>query len=170
MGTSNIALCSKWLTIFAYQQMELSNYNNHICGTFLVPKPKPITSASYVYLPLNTTTWWLIIGTLLITSSLYFLMYQQHYRRKTSSEGGRWESLGRTLLDVINIATSHGIPKIIQRVPIQLLVMCCMYLSLFVSTMYNTKLTSILTRPMYTKAVDNLQDFIDEGGESFSNS
>lgn len=142
-----MGMCSMWLVEEKYRRLELSNYFSHLCGTFLVPKPLAITEASYIYLPLSSELWLCILATLFITASLYFFMYREAHKAREQVV----ESLSRIFLDVISIATSHGIPKIIQWIPIRLLVISWVLLSLLLGTAYSTKYTSLLTQPRYTK-------------------
>lgn len=160
--TTDTGLCSMWQNIESYNRMDLSNYFGYLCNTFLVPKPRPITQVSYLYIPLSTTVWWTTIGTLLVTAFLYYILYRVLLQKHTQDD--RLEVFCRTMLDIISISTSHGIPKIANRISIQLLVISWLILILLLSSAYNTKYTSILTQPRYTTAVDNLQDFVDEGG------
>lgn len=154
-------MCSMWLTDANYHRVDLSQYFSHLCGMFLVPDPKPVSPAKYLYLPMSTHLWWCIIGALLITALLYFCMFQSsfgHDKKETTAE-----SLGRAFLDVLAIATSHGIPVVVRRIPIRLLIIAWILLSFFLGTAFNTKYTSLLTQPLFTKTVDTLQDFLDEG-------
>lgn len=153
-----MGMCSMWLIEDKYRRLDLSHYFSHLCGTFLVPKPMQITQASYIYLPLNAGLWFMILGTLFATALLYFYMTQT-----VSDNHTVLENLTRSFLDVINIVTSHGLPKIIEKLSIRLLIISWMMLSLLLGTAYSTKYTSILTQPLYTKAVDTVKDFIEEG-------
>lgn len=157
---ATMGMCSMWMVEDKYKRMDLSKHFSFLCGTFLVPKPMPITQASYIYLPLSSTLWGSMLATLFATAIIYYCMYRSvdpNPRKKIV------ERLSRAFLDIINIATCHGLPKIIQRVPIRLLIMSWTLLSLLLGTAYSTKYTSILTQPMYTKAVDTIEDFLDSG-------
>lgn len=72
-------------------------------------------------------------------------------------------------MDLINIATSHGLQRIVNRASIQILLISWILLSLLLGTVYNTKLMSVLARPLYSKAVDTVHDFIVAGKRSESN-
>lgn len=169
-GTSNFALCSPWLTERLLQRFDVTGYSSHLCGTFLVPKPAPIAQASYIYYPLEDDVWVLILSFMVITGILYHCFSRitasvsvtdwfRQYRRNIPEE---LDTLSRSFMDVINIFTAHGLPKILQRPSIQILIISWTLLSLLVGTVYNTKLMSVLARPLFTKAVDTVQDFIRE--------
>lgn len=158
--TTDTGTCSMWITSDTFKRMELSNYFGNLCGTFLVPKPHRITHASYMYLPLSSTVWWVLISFLIGTTLLHYLFLRIWTK---NSRRNRYEIFGRTFLDAINILTSHGIPKIFARISIRILITSWLMLSLLLGAAYSTKYTSLLTLPMYTKAVDNLKDFLDAG-------
>lgn len=168
-GVSNFALCSVWLTDHLLHRFDVTGYSSHLCGTFLVPKPAPIAQASYIYYPLEDEVWILIFSFLVITA----LLYHCFSRIVNSRSLGQWcsqlnaptefESLSRSFLDVINIVTSHGLPKIFHRPSIQILIISWTLLSLLLGTAYSTKLMSVLARPLFSKAVDTVHDFIAEG-------
>lgn len=158
--SANVGMCSVWLTEDKYKRFDVTKYFSRLCGTFLVPKPALITHASYIYLPLSRLLWFLIFGILLVTTVLYYLLYR-HW--ESSHSGDRFENLSRAFLDVINIATAHGLPKILQPIPLRVLIISWILLCLLLGTAYTSKYTSILTQPMYTKAIDTIHDFIEEG-------
>lgn len=116
-----------------------------------------MTQASYIYLPLSPRVWLFILITLLATTLLYFVLFTN------VSEEHVLEDLSRAFLDIINIVTSHGLPKVVKRNPIRILIISWILLSLLLNTAYSTKYTSLLTQPKYTKAVDNIEDFLEEG-------
>lgn len=170
-GVTNFALCSAWLTDHLIQRFDVTGYSSHLCGTFLVPKPAPIAQASYIYYPLDDEVWILIISFLIITAVLYHCFC----RIVSFPSIGRWfsqykenlptelDTLCRSFMDVINIITSHGLPKILQRPSIQILIISWTLVSFLLGTAYSTKLMSVLARPLFTKAVDTVQDFIEKG-------
>lgn len=159
-GRTMMGMCSMWLIEEKYRRMDLSTPFSHLCGTFLVPKPVQITHASYIYLPLSSTVWLSVLCILITTGLLYTLMH--HYLTDNQRETV-FEHLSRAFLDVVNIVTAHGLPKIIQKMPIRLLIMSWVLMSLLLGTAYSTKYTAILSQPMYTKAVDDLNEFLEEG-------
>lgn len=147
---------------------------SHQCGTFLVPRPAPIAHASYIYYPLEDEVWILIFSFLLITATLYYL-FSRILRRGVIADSSpevemnppnECESIIRSFMDIISIATSHGLPRIMNRSPIQILLISWILLSLLLGTVYNTKLMSVLARPLFSKAVDTVHDFV-EAGEAF---
>lgn len=156
-----MGMCSMFLMEDRYRRLDLSSHFSSLCGTFLVPKAHPITHASYIYLPLSSTLWICMLVALLTTAILYFCIYRILADR--TQDNNVWENLSRAFLDIINIATSHGLPKIMKKISIRLLIISWVLLSFLLGTAYSTKYTSILTKPLYTKAVDNIQDFLDEG-------
>lgn len=170
-GTAHFSLCSPWLTDHLLKRFDVTGYSSHLCGTFLVPKPAPIAQASYIYYPLEDEVWILILSFLVITAILYHCFARiiaspslthwfTQYRHNVPEE---LDTLSRSFVDIINIITSHGLPKIMQRPSIQILIISWTLLSFLLGTAYSTKLMSVLARPLFTKAVDTVHEFIEEG-------
>lgn len=155
------------------KRFDVTGYSSNTCGTFLVPKPAPIALASYLYYPLEDEVWIVIFSFLIFTA----LLYHCFIRILSTPSVGQWctnqrtnikvelETLGRSFLDIVNIITSHGLPRIMQRTPIQILIVSWLFLSFLLCTAYSTKLMSVLARPLFSKAVDTVQEFIKEGGQ-----
>lgn len=136
-----------------------------------MPKPAPIAQASYIYYPMNDEVWSVTFAFLVITAVLYHVFSRvlsspsiSHwftaYRSNIPTE---LDTLSRAFMDVINIITSHGLPRILQRPSVQILIIAWTLLSFFLGTAYSTKLMSVLARPLFTKAVDTVHDFIEKG-------
>lgn len=157
-----MGMCSMWLFEHNYRRVDVSQYFSHHCGTFLVPKPKPISEASYLYLPMSTSLWWWVLVALFVTSLLYFFMNQLSINGHTQTSV--FENFGRAFMDIFAIATSHGLPVIGGRLHIRLLVISWILLCFLLGTAYNAKFKSLMTIPLFTKAVDNVEDFLNEGG------
>lgn len=170
-GVSNFALCSAWLTDHLLKDFDVTGYSSHLCGTFLVPRPAPIPLASYIIYPLEDEVWIAILCFLVFTG----LLYHCFSRIATSHTIGHWlrnfsqnseeevDTLGRSFLDVVNVFTSHGLPRILQRTSVRMLITTWLVLCFFLCTAYSTKLMSVLARPLFTKAVDSVADFVREG-------
>lgn len=175
-GISNFALCSNWLTDHLVERFDVSGCFSHQCGTFLVPRPAPIAHASYIYYPLEDEVWILIFSFLVITTVLYYF-FSRIFRKNSAPQAnlsqdnppGEFDFMTQSFMDLINIATSHGLQRIVNRASIQILLISWILLSLLLGTVYNTKLMSVLARPLYSKAVDTVHDFIVAGKRSESN-
>lgn len=166
-----MGMCSTWLSEEHYKSYDLSKYYDFQCATFLVPKPTVITQASSIYLPLSRFVWSLFIGCLLLTGLLYNFLFQvmtrfnsvKRFFTEKRSISGELYYLSTALLDAVNIATSHGLPRIVPKVPIQILTISWVLISLLLGTAYTTKYTSLLTSPRHSQPIDTLKEFIEQG-------
>ena len=108
--TADLALCTVWLTGFEIR-MDTSTYYNRHCGTLLVPKPRHLSEITTIYRTLKLNVW-LTFGLCLITTVVLL---------KTSATFGVTGSLhddwGGTFLDVMNIATAHGVSSLWKQQP-----------------------------------------------------
>ncbi|GAB0090954.1 uncharacterized protein DMENIID0001_057390 [Sergentomyia squamirostris] len=157
-GEANVALCSPWLNIKHYRVTDLSQSYDQQCLTFLVPRPRIVTAASYIYLPFSGKVWFAYIACLIgIALILHYFVNRDFIRSNDLS------SLEVVFLEVINIATSHGATRFPRQVPIKILLTSWLAISLLLSTAYCTGYTSLLTTPRFTKPIDTIADFLDQG-------
>lgn len=107
---SDLAMCSTWMTK-QLSQYDMSTYFDFQCGTFLVPKPKLLNPASYLYLSLSENNWY-GFAVSFIVMTLCFTIFTRVGRKFMDS----WNDLAyvdfsRSLMDVLDAATSHGLTK-----------------------------------------------------------
>uniref|UniRef100_A0A3F2ZDC6 Ionotropic glutamate receptor C-terminal domain-containing protein n=1 Tax=Lutzomyia longipalpis TaxID=7200 RepID=A0A3F2ZDC6_LUTLO len=157
-GISNIGLCSPWLNIKHYRVVDLSHSYDLQCLTFLVPRPQIVTPASYIYLPFSGMVWVVYIICLIATAFILHYFVNREFIRATELS-----SLEVVFLEVINIATSHGATRFPKQVPIKILLVSWTAISLLLSTAYCTGYTSLLTTPRFSKPIDTIADFLEQG-------
>lgn len=116
--TADIAMCSIWISVFD-DKYDVSGYYNHECNTLLVPKPKRLSEITAIYKTLSGLVWltfglcFFTTGMLLWSSAIIGI-----------AERTVFVNMSRTFLEVMNIATLHGVqtlPK--QQTSIKILLM-----------------------------------------------
>lgn len=75
----------------------------------------------------------------------------------------QYNSTSMVVLEMICIVTSHGVTKFPIHLTVRVLVMSWTFFSLLIGTGYSTGYTSLLTIPRFTKPIDQLSDFIEQG-------
>lgn len=107
---SDLAMCSIWMDQ-PRPKYDTSTYFDLQCGTFLVPKPKALNPAAYLYLSLNSNDW-CGFGVSLIIMTMCFTMFTKIGRRLNDSwKDYVYNDLTRSSIDALNIVTNHGLAK-----------------------------------------------------------
>lgn len=123
-GVSDLAMCSIWMNQ-VYSGYDTGTYFDLQCGTFLVPKPKSINPAAYLYLSLNTIDWYGFVVSL-ITMTICFTLFTRIGTMikagiKDSFKDYVYSDATRSLLDTLNIVTNHGLAKFPEESTMRLL-------------------------------------------------
>lgn len=102
--TADVAMCSIWVTLFD-DGYDVSTYYNHECNTLLIPKPKRLSEITAIYTTLSAEVW--IIFALLFFAMGILLRSSPLIDTTKTVYGGMSDSF----LDVMNVATTHGVPS-----------------------------------------------------------
>lgn len=102
--TADLAMCSIW-TSEIDDTYDVSSYYNHECNTLLVPKPKRLSEISAIYATLRTEVWFTFALLFFATAMLLWGCEMIDSKPK----GIYFLNLSGSFLDVMNIATSHGV-------------------------------------------------------------
>lgn len=124
----------------------------------MVPRPQIVDPGSYIYLPFNIGVWIAYIVCLVATSFIIHYFVKREFIRATELS-----SLEVIFLEVINIATSHGATRFPRQVPVRILLVSWTAISLLISTAYCTGYTSLLATPRFSKPIDTIADFLEQG-------
>ncbi|XP_037052444.1 uncharacterized protein LOC119085982 [Bradysia coprophila] len=163
-GTTDLAMCSVWLNLKSNDFYDATNYIDYQCGTFLVPKPTLVNPAAYLYMSLSRNVWMAFLFSFISTSIIMTLTARTGKRfLKKSWNDKLYIDFSRSFLDSMNVATLHGIEKFPKQDSIKSLFTSWIILSLIMGVAYTTGYTSFLTRPISTKPVDSLVDFLQNG-------
>lgn len=121
--TSDIALCSVYLSFDHIQRFDLSSYFDHLCLTLFVPRPKQITEALFIYLSLPFDVWICYVGIFIIVGLfLYAISRLGAHLRIFDEKKVIYSNLQRSYIDVINVATSHGVTQFPFQAPLKIVI------------------------------------------------
>lgn len=97
-------MCSVWLTELDYYKFDMSAFHNHECYTLLTPKPVKLSEVTAIYKTFSAQIW-IVFGICLMSTGLLLWIIARAEATKTTV----YTSLSRTFLEVIHIATAHGV-------------------------------------------------------------
>ncbi|KAJ6643303.1 hypothetical protein Bhyg_08262, partial [Pseudolycoriella hygida] len=161
--TADIAMCSIWISVFD-DKYDVSGYYNHECNTLLIPKPKRLSEMTAIYKSLSGKVW-LTFG--LLFSATGFLLWST--AMVGIGDRSAYVSLSRTFLEIMNIATLHGVNTLRQQqISVKILLMSWIIVCSLFGICYTTVYTSRLSKPGYTKVIDTIEDFIENGMKCFT--
>lgn len=161
---SDVSMCSIWQNIENFNLMDLSTYIDHQCITFVVPRPIPISQATFIYLSFNSTVWIMFIFTLITTTILLNILTLTRFKLKIeNNKSSKFLRLTTSLTEIIGSATSHAIQNIPKNGPIRILLISWILMCLCLGTSYSTGYTSLLMSPPYTKRIDDVHEFLEQG-------
>lgn len=107
---SDLAMCSIWMTK-PLSQYDPSTYFDLQCGTFLVPKPHLLNPASYLYMSLSASDWYGFAVSLIVMTLSFSIITKIGRRFIGSWSDLMYDSFSRSLMDALDMATSHGLAK-----------------------------------------------------------
>lgn len=100
---ADIALCSIWISAFD-DKYDISGYYNHECSTLMVPKPTRLSVITAIYRTLSAEVWISFGFFFFATGILLWSIAMVGIAERTV-----YVHLGRAFLDIMNIATLHGV-------------------------------------------------------------
>lgn len=118
---SDLAMCSNWMSK-PLSQYDTSTYFDFQCGTFLVPKPKTLSPASYLYLSLSVKDWYGFIMSLIVMALCFTLFTKIGSHLFGSWNDSVYNDFRRSMMDALDMATNHGLNKFPKENAIKLLV------------------------------------------------
>lgn len=161
---SDVSMCSIWQNIHNFNLMDLSLYVDYQCITFVVPRPIPISQATFIYLSFNSTVWIAFILTLITTTILLNVLTLTINKLQIESfKSSKFLRLTTSCTEIINSATSHEIINIPKNGSIRILLISWILTCLCLGTSYSTGYTSLLMSPPYTKRIDDVNEFLEQG-------
>lgn len=115
--TADIAMCSVWVTDYE-NRFDLATYHHHECATLLVPKPTKLSEITAIYTTLSGQVW-LIFAFFFAATGM--LMWSS--AKLDTVQTAAYANFSRTFLEMINIATSHGVGHFPRQHSIKILLM-----------------------------------------------
>lgn len=100
---ADLSMCSIWVSVFK-DQYDVSSYYNHACNTLIVPMPKRLSEITAIYTTFSYDVW-LTFGVLFLATVL--LLWAS--AMIGIGERAVYVQLSRSFLEIMNIATSHGV-------------------------------------------------------------
>lgn len=123
-GKSDLALCSIWMNHEHYRDFDLTSFIDRQCVTFLVPVNKLVRDGSTIYNSLSGAVWVLYIGAFISTGIILFFMARVYFRKINVGQGTQaFDFFSRNYMDLVNIASSHGIQRLPKPIPLKIVVM-----------------------------------------------
>lgn len=116
-NTADIVMCSIWLSPYE-NKYDLSTFHELECGTLLVPRPKRLSEFTAIYTTLSGQVW-LVFGICFFATG--FSLWGS--ARIEIVERTVYMNVSRTFLEVMNIATSHGVRNFPRQRSIKLLLL-----------------------------------------------
>lgn len=106
-----MAMCAVWVTKNRADRFDLTDAFDFNCGTFLVAKSTVLNASNNIFLSMSPGVW-ALLATSFLASAVCLVAFSSallgddgtscdafHYGRDTS----------RSLVDLVNIATNHGL-------------------------------------------------------------
>lgn len=129
-GSSDTTMCSTWIGIENYRDYDLTSFIDRHCLTFLVPVQQLIKDGSTVYILLSGAVWALYIGTFVITGILLISIARVYSKKlKKGNDVRTFELLSECYMNLVNIASAHGIQRFARPIALKIIVMryilCC---------------------------------------------
>lgn len=118
---TDLAMCSIWMNK-QYVGYDMSTYFDFQCGTYLVPKPKALNPAAYLYLSLNSNDWYGFVVSLIAMTICLTLFTKVGRKIRDSFKDYVYNDSTRSLIDALNMVTNHGLAKCPQENTMRLLV------------------------------------------------
>lgn len=109
---SDIAICSIWQRLNLYQRYDCSTYFDHICGTFLVPKPVIKNSASNALFAYSMWLWISVLLSIALAAVCLTIVTKVAQNQNLCFSGSNrmiYDSWGRSLMEVFAISTTQSI-------------------------------------------------------------
>ncbi|XP_037050126.1 uncharacterized protein LOC119084312 [Bradysia coprophila] len=154
--TSDLAMCSIWVSVFK-DQYDVSSYYSHACNTLIVPMPKRLSEITAIYTTFSGDVWLTFAVLFFATGLLLWISAMMGIVNRTV-----YVDLSRSLLEMMNIATSHGVDVLrAQKTSIKILLLSWIIGCLSIGISYVTIYTSRLSKPGYAKVIHTVEDFIE---------
>lgn len=122
-GVTDLAICSIWLNYDHYLVHDLTTFFDRQCITFLVPVNTLISEGSTIYISLSAAVWCLYIGSFISVGLVIIQLARIYYRSiHHSREFNTFAYLSECYMDLINIATLHGIERFPKSMALKIIV------------------------------------------------
>lgn len=123
-GLFDTAICGVWITWENYREYDLTSTIDRHCITFLVPVQQLIKNGSTIYISLSGAVWALYVGTFVSTGIISIILARIYWTKLNSGKEVRaFAFLSDSYMDLVNIASSHGIRRFPKQNALKIIVM-----------------------------------------------
>ena len=171
-GGTTLGVANMFMTKYYLEQVEASYPYDISCSTFMTPIPPALGQWRTLIRPFDLTMWMvnlfvLIAGGMLITllSRLYsFLMMQNNggsSSSSSSSSSNPFDSFAEGMFFNVQAITGVACTNDTSKWPIRLYNSFWWAFCFFITTVYRTYLTAILTSPIHVPPIDTIRQLAD---------
>lgn len=159
---NDVALCQIWFTERNFNTYKLSKYLDLQCLTIMVPRRTTIDIARIIYLPLTIDMWFgVAIAFISIVLILYAISKWGMRLRIYEPRYLPFRHLSTAYIEVINIATSHGVTNFPLQTSIKFVVLSWLLFSFILDATYSSRYVSLMISTPLTKAIDTVEEFLE---------
>lgn len=159
----DMSTCSLWLTYNNHRKYDLVSYFDRQCITLMVPKQRYVYGSN-IYLSLRNNIWLSVaISFIGIVLTLIIISRVSIYLKIHSSKQVPYRDIGIAIMEIVNVATSHGMNHISLQTSIRLALSGWIIFSLLFSTIYSTGYMSILAAPQTSAPINTIEEFVARG-------
>lgn len=160
----DMATCSLWLNYDNHQKFDLVSYFDRQCLTLMVPKQRYLFGAANIYLSLRSNIWLsVVISFVSIALALIGISRVSVHLKMCKLKEMPYHNSGLAIMEIINVATSHGMNHISLKSSIRFTLSGLIIFSLYFSSIYSTGYMSMLAAPPTTAPINTVEEFIDRG-------
>lgn len=108
---TDMGICSMWMNAKRADQFDLSTFYDFQCHKFLVPRPTRLNEATAIYRTLSLAVWILFLCFFLVTG-LLLMALSRIDTINSAADASMFNNFTRSMLEIVNIATGHGVNTI----------------------------------------------------------
>lgn len=158
--TSDMFMCSVWLTESHIKKFDLTHYFDQQCLTMMVPRQKHFNEVAALYAALEPEVWILFTVSFVVVVVLLTAISRFGHRIKMyESHGLPYRDAIKSFTEITNLTTTHGVSSFPTQTPIKITITTWLIFSLFFGLWYSSGYTSLLTSPPSSRAINTIQDF-----------
>lgn len=117
-----MAMCAVWITQDRASRFELTDNFDFNCGTFLVAKSKVLDASSNIFWSMTIGVW-ALLAVSFIASAVCLVTFSSSLLSGDVHEFHYGHDNSRSWVDLVNIATSHGLTVLPKQSSLKWIVM-----------------------------------------------
>lgn len=108
-GLCDMAMCAVWVTKDRADRFELTDPFDFNCGTFLVAKSKVLDASANIFCTMTSGVWALLAASLVVSAACLVTFSSSLLVGGNASGFHYGRDKSRSIVDLVNIATNHGL-------------------------------------------------------------